>query len=84
MKRLVAVAALAASAIIFAIGSSAGASDPHGPHDGSTAHPHHKHMANGECKDMGGPNFEADSRGRHWGAVKGEQIHHGTCAQHGG
>ena len=51
-----------------------------------SAHTHHIHLGNGECKDIDSVYFFADSRGLHRGANASNGHDsgpfHGPCAQH--
>lgn len=78
MKRLIGLAAIAAAATFGVVGQAA-ASNENAPHNHPDAHPHHRHTPDGECHDMAGPDSAGD-HGRHWGAVKGSQVHHQSCA----
>ena len=79
MHRMVRLAVIAAVAVLGLVGQ-AGASDEHAPHNNPGAHPHHRHTPDGECHDIEGPDFAGEHGGRHWGAVKGGQVHHLSCA----
>jgi len=78
MKRLIGMAAIAAAATFGLVGHAA-ASNEHAPHHNPGAHPHHRHTPDGACHDMEGPDFAGEHGGRHWGAVKSSQVHHGSC-----
>lgn len=83
MKRLIAACAVAVG--LFGFTTAAGAVDEHAPHGGDGSHPHHTHTGNGDCHDMGGPEFEPGERGRHQGANQSGPDHgmwHGTCEDH--
>lgn len=76
MKRLIGVAAIAAAATLGLVGQAVASP----PQDDPSAHPHHRHTPDGECHDLDGPDFGGSHGGRHWGAVEGGQVHHGSCA----
>ena len=84
MKRLMALGSLALVAAVYGLTGPVGAEDGPAPHNDEgmhNAHPHHTHTGDGECRNLQGPDFERSAHaGRHWGAVKGGEVHHGTCA----
>ena len=92
MKRI-AVAAAAAVGVIGLLGvGPLAATDENSPHSGPGSHPHHVHNPEG-CQDIPAPNMEGGSRGLHNAANREnnandenshDNMHHGSCAAHGG
>ena len=84
MKRLVVATALFVALTTGGYAGSAHAGDS-APHGGPGSHAHHVHTGGGGCRDMSGPAFEPDDRGRHRASNESGAEHgpyHGTCASH--
>ena len=86
MKRFIAATAMSIALIAGGFAGSAHGADEHAPHGGGGSHPHHVHTGDGGCRDLGGPAFEPDDRGRHRASNESgseQGPYHGTCASHG-
>lgn len=85
MKRLIAATALSVALVTGGYAGSAHGAGDNAPHGGDGSHPHHVHTGDGGCRDMSGPEFEPDDRGRHRASNESgseQGPFHGTCASH--